>query len=154
MNSIIDNYLPLVSGSKDRSRDKKNVAHPWTSVWSVVSMILSSVLQSEITFHTDYHGVGHEWICYERFYVRKKRNPWLIRGHPCEALSPWPAVVCFNQRLSFIRIITDCVTDDFCYELFVWKEKTAAHLWTSVWSVVPMIRSLIVCRDDISMRGK
>ena len=22
---------------------------------------------SEITFHTDYHGVGHGWICYELF---------------------------------------------------------------------------------------
>ena len=183
---------------------KKSVTHPWISVWRVVSMILSSVLQAEIKFHTDYHGVGYGWICYERFYVRKKRKPWLIRGHlcealspwfsvvslnlrlsftriitewvtdgfvtsffmsekrkpwlirghPCEALSPWFSVVSFNLRLSFTRIITDCVTDDFDTSFFVWKEKTLTHPWTSVWRVISMILSLIVCRDDTSMRGK
>ena len=68
---------------------EKSVTHPWTSVWRVVPMILSSVPLSEIKFHTDYHGLFHGWFCYERFYVRKKRKPWLIRGYPCEALSPW-----------------------------------------------------------------
>ena len=92
---------------------EKTVTHPWTSVWRVVSMIRSSVPLSEITFHTDYHGLCHGWICYERFYVRKKRNPWLIRGHPCEELSPWFSVVCFNLRLRFTRIITEWVTDGF-----------------------------------------
>ena len=52
----------------------------------MVMIIRSSVLYAEIIYHTDYHGVGHGWFCYERFYVRKKRNPWLIRGHPCEEL--------------------------------------------------------------------
>ena len=231
---------------------EKTVAHQWTSVWSVVPMTRSSVPQSEITFHTDYHGVGHGWFCYERFYVRKKRNPWLIRGHLCEALSPWFSVVSLNLRLRFTRIITDCVTDDFdtsflsekrntwlirghpceelspwfsvvCFKLrlsftriitdeprivllraflcqekeksvthlwtsvwsvasmilssvlqveikfhtdyhgwatdvfvtsfFVWKEKSVNNPWTSVWRVVSMIHSLIICRDDTSMRG-
>ena len=35
-------------------------------------MILSSVLQSEIMFHTDYHGVGHGWICYELFCLKRE----------------------------------------------------------------------------------
>ena len=148
--------------------------------------------------------MSHGWICYERFYVRKKRNPWLIRGHPCEELSPWFSVVCFKLRLSFTRIITEWVTNDFvtsffmsekrnpwlirghpCEELSPWfslvsfnlslcftriitdgsrmillraflcqeKEKSVTNPWTSVWSVVSMIRSLIICRDDTSMRG-
>ena len=159
-----------------------------------VPMILSSVLQSEITFHTDYHRVCHGWICYELFYVRKKRNPWLIRGHlceelspwpavvcfklrlcftriitewvtddfvtsffmsekrnpwlirghPCEALSPWFSVVCFKLRLSFTRIITDCVTDGFVTSFFVWKEKSVAHPWISVWRVVSMASSSVL----------
>ena len=88
--------------------------------------------------------MSHGWICYERFYVRKKRNPWLIRGHPCEELSPWPAVVCFNLRLCFTRIITDCVTDGFVTNFFVWKEKTVTHPWTSVWRVVSMILSSVL----------
>ena len=180
-------------------RKEKSVTNPWTSVWRVVPMILSSVPQPEIKFHTDYHRVGHGWICYELFYVWKekpvahpwtsvwsvvsmasssvlqpeikfhtdyhgrftdgfvtsffmseKRNPWLILGHPCEALSPCPAVVFFNLRLSFTRIITD----GFVTSFFVWKEKSVTHLLTSVWRVVSMILSLIICRDDISMRGK
>ena len=39
-----------------------------------VSMILSSVLQSEIKFHTDYHGVGHGWICYELFCLKRENR--------------------------------------------------------------------------------
>ena len=51
---------------------EKSVTHPWTSVRRVASMILSSVLQAEITFHTDYHGVGHGWICYELFCLKRE----------------------------------------------------------------------------------
>ena len=36
-------------------------------------MILSSVLQAEIKFHTDYHGLCHGWICYE-FFCLKREN--------------------------------------------------------------------------------
>ena len=39
-----------------------------------VSMILSSILQSEITFHTDYHRVGYGWICYELFCLKRENR--------------------------------------------------------------------------------
>ena len=38
-------------------------------------IIRSSVLYAEIKFHTDYHGVGHGWICYELFCLKRE-----IRG--------------------------------------------------------------------------
>ena len=65
-------------------------------------MILSSVPQPEITFHTDYHGVGHGWICYELFCLKRE-----IRDSSVD--------ICVKS--------------------------------------VSMILSLIICRDDTSMRG-
>ena len=35
-------------------------------------MILSSVLLSEIKYHTDYHGLCHGWICYELFCLKRE----------------------------------------------------------------------------------
>ena len=68
-----------------------------------VIIIRSSVPLSEITFHTDYHGVGHGWICYELFCLKRE-------------------------------ILDSSV--DICVKS------------------VSMIRSLIICRDDTSMREK
>ena len=39
-----------------------------------VSMILSSVPQPEITFHADYHGLCHGWICYELFCLKRENR--------------------------------------------------------------------------------
>ena len=35
-------------------------------------IIRSSVLYDEIIYHTDYHGVGHGWICYELFCLKRE----------------------------------------------------------------------------------
>ena len=40
----------------------------------MVMIIRSSVPLSEITFHTDYHGVGHGWICYELFCLKRENR--------------------------------------------------------------------------------
>ena len=69
----------------------------------MVMIIRSSVLYAEIIYHTDYHGVGHGWICYELFCLKRE-------------------------------ILDSSV--DICVKS------------------VSMILSLIVCRDDTSMRGK
>ena len=99
---------------------KKSVAHPWTSVWRVVPMILSSVLQAEIKFHTDYHGGARMDLL--RAFLSEKRNLWLIRGHPCEALSPWFSVVCFKLRL-ISHGLSRMSHGWICYELFCLKRE-------------------------------
>ena len=51
----------------------------------MVMIIRSSVLYAEIIYHTDYHGrVTDDFVT--SFFMSEKRNPWLIRGHPCEEL--------------------------------------------------------------------
>ena len=58
-----------------------------------------------------------------RAFLSEKGNLWLIRGHPCEELSPWPAVVCFMLRLCFTRIITEWVTDGFVTSFFMSEKR-------------------------------
>ena len=40
----------------------------------MVMIIRSSVLYAEIIYHTDYHGVGHGWICYELFCLKRENR--------------------------------------------------------------------------------
>ena len=39
-----------------------------------VIIIRSSVPYAEIIYHTDYHGVGHGWICYELFCLKRENR--------------------------------------------------------------------------------
>ena len=81
-------------------------------------MILSSVLQAEIKFHTDYHG-GARMDLLRAFFLSERENRGSSVDIRVKSCPHDPAVVCFNLRLSFTRIITEWVTDGFVTSFFV-----------------------------------
>ena len=83
----------------------------------MVMIIRSSVLQSEIKFHTDYHGVGHGWICYELFCLKRE-----IRDSSVDIRVKSVSMILSSVLQSEITFHTDyhgLCHGWICYELFV-----------------------------------
>ena len=97
----------------------------------MVMIIRSSVPLSEIKFHTDYHGVGHGWICYELFCLKRENRDSSvdIRVKRC----PHDLICVPLSEITFHTDYHGVGHGWICYERFyVRKEKSVNNPWTSV----------------------